>query len=988
VSRSLASATDITSRISEFEGELHRDLTHRRLYATDASIYSELPAAVAFPRSAGDVVSLLRGCSATGAAFIPRAAGTSLAGQVVGSGMVVDMGRHLNRIVAFDGAEQRVTVEPGVIQDDLNRYLQERGLLFGPDTSTSSRAMIGGMIGNNSCGSRSIQYGTTREHVSGAQVVLASGESVRFDDWDEARVEREIGAGGAVGRILVGLRGIVNAHRDDIAARFPKAGVTRRNSGYALDYLVKTVLVDPQGAPLNLAKFLCGSEGTLGVVTEATLETVRLPTARRILVPHFATMRAALEAVVRVVPLKPTAVELVDKALLDLTKTQLEQSRNRFFLEGDPEAILIIEMSGDDVDAIDARRAELAASLTDGGGAYACPMIDPDDAERVWSLRKAGLGLLMGLPGDAKPVAFVEDTAVDVADLPEYVDRYAAIMKKHDISCFYYGHASVGELHFRPVLDLAREAQVETMKTMAREVAELVAEFGGSISGEHGDGRVRSPFIETAMGPELVGAFERVKALWDPNGVLNPGKIVNPEPVDAALRDIPHEIPVETGFRFAEQGGLLRALERCNGAGACRKLDGAGGTMCPSYMATRDELHTTRGRANLMRSLLTSEDPTVAMGSEELYGAMELCLQCKGCKSECPASVDLAKLKSEFLQHYWDINGAPLATRAFAFIARLNRLAQLLPRLANWMFRGRTGRLIKRLLGVHPDRALPPLSRISLRRWHRRRAVPRETAPAGSVALFVDEFTNAQDLEVGKAAIQLLEALGYEVLLPKHVDSGRPMLSKGMVRAAAGRARKNVEKLVPLARVGVPIVGLEPSAALTLIDEYPDLVPERLVDDATIVASATRLFEDFLAEAHADRDLSGFFDDTGRTIRLHGHCHQKALVGTAGALACLGIPSGHEVSLIDAGCCGMAGSFGYEAKHHELSLKIGESRLFPAVRDADDETIIAAAGFSCRHQILDGTGTTAVHPAQVLLGALKSSVFSGGGREGAKGAKD
>lgn len=965
----------LSTLAQRLDGEVRADRVHRQLYATDASIYSELPVGVAFPKTEADVLALVDYARKTSTPLIARTAGTSLAGQVVGSGLVVDFGRHMTAILDLDESAREVRVEPGVIQDDLNRFLSPSGLLFGPDTSTGSRAMIGGMIGNNSCGSRSVRYRTTREHIHRATAILADGSVAQLEPWSAADVDERIGRDDTVGRILAGLREIVADNRGLIAQRFPKASVTRRNTGYALDYLAETVLIDPEGEPLNLAKFLCGSEGTLALITESTFGCEPTPGARGLMVAQFDTVRKSLEATVRAVAYDPSAVELVDKPLLDLTIDQLEHRKNRFFLEGDPAAILMIEFFEDTQQEVDAKIAQVIADLGVDGLSYHCAHIPNERAERVWALRKAGLGLLMGIPGDAKPVAFVEDTAVAVRDLPDYIDEYRRIMTAYDVDCVYYGHASVGELHLRPRLSLKESAAVEKMKGIAHEVAELVAKYQGSLSGEHGDGRVRSPFLGVVMGAEVVELFRRVKALWDPDNLFNPGKIVDPVPVESDLRTrVDVETPtLDTHFAFAHDGGIVRHIERCNGAGACRKLDGAGGVMCPSYMATREELHTTRGRANLMRTLLTSDSPQTALASEDLFEAMSLCLMCKGCKIECPASVDMAQAKSEFLQHYWDAHGTPLKVRLVGHFATMGRLASIAPWLANWLMGNRlTAPLFKRLTGVQPGRALPRFSSPTLKRWFKRRGPITIADPVRQVAVFADEFTDLQDAENGRAAIELLEALGYQVDIPKHVDSGRPLISKGLLRAARKRAEKNVRALLPIAREGRPILGLEPSAALTLIDEYPELVRPEMRDAAKEVAAAVMLLEDFLASEHETRDLSSHFDDEARTIVFHGHCHQKALVGAEGAVAALRIPTNHEVSLIDAGCCGMAGSFGYE--HVELSLKIGESRLFPAIRAAEDGAVIVAEGFSCRHQIADGTARRAVHPAVVLRDALKGDL--------------
>ena len=960
---------------SQLDGELRLDMTHRHLYATDASIYSELPLGVAFPANVKDVEHLVAYARQTKTPLIARTAGTSLAGQVVGSGLIVDFGRHLNAILSFDEESRTVRVEPGVIQDDLNRLMKPSGLVFGPDTSTGNRAMIGGMIGNNSCGARSPLYGTTRDHVLAVEVVLTDGTKTTLEDWHAEDLQERLKGDDRIGELLREMRRIVRSHRDLIAERFPKPEVTRRNAGYALDYLARTVLVDPEGEPLNLAKFLCGSEGTLALITEATLNCEPIPPASGVMVAHFETVRASLEATVMLTELGPSAVELVDKTLLDLTIDQLEHRHNRFFIQGDPGAILMIEFSGRDDDWVSERVEQAIAVLTKDDLSYSCSAIPRERTGRVWALRKAGLGLLMGMPGDSKPVAFVEDTAVAVADMPDYIGEFQEIMTRHGLDCVYYGHASVGELHLRPRLDLKQSRNVQKLKVVAAEVADLVSKYRGALSGEHGDGRARSPYLSRVMGTELTDCFREIKHLWDPDNLLNPGKIVDPLPVDLSLRtavDVPTP-EVETVFDYAPDDGLVRAVERCNGAGVCRKLDWAGGTMCPSYRATGEELHSTRGRANLMRTLLYEMDPKEALQSEELYASMELCLMCKGCKSECPASVDIGKLKAEFLQHYWDAHGVPLKVGSVGAFARMGRIGTLTPRLSNWFMGNQlTSSLLKRVLGMHQSRDLPRFAQQRVRKWFDGRSETSSEA-SRSVAVFLDEFTDTQDFEVGRSAVELLEGLGFKVSIPKHTDSGRPMISKGLLRKAAKKAKRNVEILWPLTEQDVPIIGLEPSATAALLDEYPALVAPDLREKAHAVAKSTVLLEDFLAAEHRKRDLSSFFDEESRKILLHGHCHQKALVGPGGAVEALSIPVGHEVELIDSGCCGMAGSFGYERDRYELSMAIGEARLFPAIRESEPTTIIAAGGTSCRQQIADGTGRKALHPAQILRRALRGS---------------
>lgn len=975
----LTENTEINRKLTQLNerltGEVRFDDVHQHLYATDASIYCERPVGVAFPKNNDDVKQLIRFATDTGIPLIPRTAGTSLAGQVVGSGLVVDLGRFMTAILDTSFPDREVRVEPGVIQDELNRFLDEHSLVFGPDTSTGNRAMIGGMIGNNSCGSHSILYGTTREHLKAAKVLLSDGTAVELTDWDASQVDQIAGQKDRLGEIVSGLRTLVKENTDEIRSGFPDARIKRRNTGYALDYLLSTVLADPNGAELNLAKFLCGSEGTLALVTEALLNVDPKPTHIGVCVPHFDTLQSALKATKIAVGLEPSAVELIDKKILDLTLNQREHRHNRFFIEGDPAAILVVEFFRDSSEAVEKAKRELNNRLVKEGLCYATADIEANQIKKVWALRKAGLGLLMGMINDEKPVAFVEDTAVAVDDLPAYIDRFQSIMNQNDTDCVFYGHASVGELHLRPLVDLKTHQGVNKLDKVAREVADLVGEFRGSLSGEHGDGRVRSPYIKHAMGSGLVAVFKQVKDLWDPAGIFNPHKIVDPVEATKKLRSsVDQPVPsLPTVFTYEADGSLLAHIERCNGAGACRKLPDAGGGMCPSYMVTKEELHTTRGRANLFRQLLAERGPQETMAATELVEAFDLCLACKSCKRECPASVDMTKLKAEFFQHYWESHRVPIKVLSVGYIAKFNKLALLMPRVANWFLLNRFfGPLFRKILGFAPNIPFPLFSPLSFKRWFKRRKTSHLTGePIKTVALFADEFTDANDLDVGQAAVELLERLGYRVVIPKHVDSGRPLLSKGLVRAAAKRIQRNVDYLKPIAEQGIPILGLEPSATATLVDEALDLVPKHQLKDAQIVAEAVSMLDDFLASEAQQRNLAASFDAQKRKILFHGHCHQKAVLSTEGSLDALRIPLGHEVEMIDAGCCGMAGAFGYEAKHQLFSQQVFELKLAAAVRCADDTTRISASGFSCRHQITNLTGRRAQHPAQILRDALK-----------------
>jgi FAD/FMN-containing dehydrogenase/Fe-S oxidoreductase len=980
-----AAATDLAALARRLEGELLADETARRVYATDASEYQERPLAVAFPKSDRDVREIVRFAAATGTPLVPRGAGTSLAGQVVGSGLVVDFGRHLNWILALDQERCTVRVQPGVVRNELNRFLAPHGLFFAPETSTANWATIGGMVGNNSCGSNSIAWGSTRDHLVRARGFLADGSEADFGSLDADGFAAACAADTPAGRIHRELQTMLGdaATRALVREAFPRPEVTRRNTGYALDALMDASCFDAASTqPFNLCRLLAGSEGTLFVGVEYELALVPLPPPPALLCLHCDSVDEALRATVVVMRLAaagivlPTACELIDDKILRCTRDNLEQARNRSFVVGDPGAVLVIEVREADPAAAAQRLDRVEAELKSASLGHAWPRLSGADADKVWELRRAGQGLVNNLPGPAKPREIVEDTAVAIEDLPAYIAAFDRLLaEKYGIDCVHYAHAGAGELHLRPLFDLKSPEGLRMFRAVATDVAALVKRYRGSLSGEHGDGRLRGEFIRTMVGDECYRLFERVKQSFDPQGILNPGKIVDAPPMDTSLRIVPGvpEPRHETLFRFADSGGVLHAAERCTGVGQCRKSHLAGGTMCPSYMATCDERHTTRARANVLRQALA--DPALAdpWTRPELAEVMDLCLSCKACKSECPSNVDMARLKAEWEQHRQDREGVSLRTRIVAGTAATLRRFSRVPWLWNLaVSTPAVARLIARAAGFAPRRSLPRLPGTRLSTWHARR--PRRAAPAplGRVHFFCDEFTDTLDAEIGIQAVELLEALGWEVVIPRHVDSGRAHFSKGLVRKARALAARNVELLADIVTADEPLVGVEPSAILSFRDEYPDLVPEELTGAATQLAKHALLIDEFLArEAARGRITADAFTDAPARILVHGHCHQKALSSLEPTVSILSLPRNHAVETIPSGCCGMAGSFGYEAEHFDVSTAIGELVLFPAVRAAGPEVTIAAPGTSCRHQIADGTGRRALHPVEILHAALK-----------------
>lgn len=871
-------------------------------------------------------------------------------------------------------------VQPGLVRNELNLALRPHCLFFPPETATANRAMIGGMVGNNSCGANSIVYGTTREHLVSARGFLSDGTEATFGPLTPAEfAARCDGPDTLEARIYRTVRELLGdaRNRDLIRANYPKPSVTRRNTGYALDRLMDCDVFDPASdRPFNLCRMLAGSEGTLFVGVEFELNLAPLPPPGALLCAHFPTVHDALKATLHAMRHRPHACELIDRTLLAGTRDNPAHTRNRFFVQGDPGAVLVVEIRRDTRPAIEAELQALERELRAAGLGYAFPVLWGDDCKRVWDLRSAGQGLTNNVVGDTRPRENVEDTAVAVEDLPDYIAEFDALMRgKYGIACTYYAHAGAGELHTRPLFNLKTPEGLKMFRAIATDVAALVKKYRGSLSGEHGDGRLRGEFIRFMVGEECYALMRRIKATFDPDNIFNPGKIIDTPPMDTSLRHGPGQPDPEhrTIFDFTATLGVLRAAEKCSGAGECLKSHRMGGTMCPSYMVTRNEADSTRGRANLLRQVLTHpRDVTNPWDSPEVAQVMALCLSCKGCKTECPSNVDLTRLKAEWQQHWLDTHGVPLRSRLVAGYAKSMRWATLVPALYNWMVTAPdVSRWIKDFAGFSRRRSLPTLPATTLRRWFARHRHHPPTHRHPRVHLFCDEFTDTTDAAIGIKAVQLLERLGYEVVIPDHGDSGRAHLSKGLVRDAQALAIHNVERLKDVITAEAPLIGLEPSAILGFRDEYPDLVPAHLKDAARSLAKNALLVEEFIArETDAGRIRPEQFRPAARTIKLHGHCHQKALSTLDPAVRMLTLPPGNQVEIIPSGCCGMAGSFGYEAEHFDLSQQVGELVLFPAVRAATPGTLIAAPGTSCRHQIADGTGRTALHPVEILHDAL------------------
>lgn len=951
------------------------DPLHKIAYSTDASAYREMPQGVAYPECGEDIAELIRYAKEHHTCLIPRAGGTSIAGQVVGNGIVADISKHFNHILEINAEERWVRVEPGVVRDELNIALKPYGLFFSPETSTSNRCCIGGMTGNNSCGTHSLVYGSTRHHVLQLKGYLSDGSFFDTAVRGNGELERKIYSQ------LEGWKAD-EATRKLIEDNYPDKSLRRRSCGYAIDEAIEAEGID-------LCKLICGSEGTLCFLTEIRLSLDPLPSLKAMVVcAHCDSLEKSFLANLVALRHHPVAVELMDGKILELGKDNPEARRNRFFVEGDPAALIIAEFNGDDMDE---KASALEENLRNEGLAYSCTRVYGKDVSRVWALRKAGLGVLSGMKGDAKPIGVIEDTAVAPERMPEYMADFRAMMKRIGLDCVYYGHISTGELHLRPIINIKTEEGRKKFREVAEETAKLVRKHKGSLSGEHGDGRLRGEFIPLMYGEECYQLMREVKRCWDPDGVFNVGKITDTPKMDEWLRFGPgqeyaldrsigkdatyfnwravfDECKVEgaSGVR-SQTHALLCSVEQCNGAGDCRKSNLIGGTLCPAFKVSgKDELQATRARANVIREILTHGINGKVLDSPELAEVLYSCLACKGCKGECPSNVDMTRIRAEVLQHIYDEEGTPFRSWMVARMASVERLGAICPPLYNFAATWKpSASLIKKMVSFASERSIPTISNKKVRTSGK--------VSEKKVYFFLDEFTRHQEPELAEALIDTLERLGYQVIIPDLGESGRAAISKGCLKLARKLAVRNLDIAGGIITSETPLIGLEPSCILTFRDEYPDLVPAAMREDALKLADNCLLYDEFIMrEVAAGRITSDMFKDDECEIWLHGHCHQKALVGIEKTASMLKLLKGAEVNVIPSGCCGMAGSFGYEKEHYKTSIAIGEMVLFPAVRKAvagaaeGHPAFIAAPGTSCRQQILDGTGIKAVHPVIIL----------------------
>ena len=965
--------TDLADQFrKEIEGEVRFDRYSKILYSTDASVWQIEPIGVVIPKHREDVAAIGRVAARHKVPILPRGGATSLSGQTVGNAVHIDFAKYMRNVIELNTEEQWVRVQPGVIQDHLNNFLRPHGFGLGPDTSSSSRATLGGMVGNNSAGSHSIVHGKMIDHVMEVKAVLSDGSEAVFGPLNEGRLDSLLRGDSLENRLYREALGIGETYRGEILARFPK--LIRRVSGYNLDELVKNnghygAGYSSRPGPFNLARLLVGSEGTLAVISEAKIRIVPLPKKKALLLVHFRSLIEAVESVEEILRFEPAAAELMDDFNLKQAFAKPEFAEQMGFVDRAANALMVVEFYGDTELQVTSKLASLKARLEEKQIGYGyLPVVDPMQQASIWNTRKMALGLLMSVSGDKKPIAFVEDPAVPIAKMPAFLRGFQEILETHDAHGGYYGHASVGCLHVRPMINLKKASEVEKMGRILDEVSALVGEYGGSMSGEHGDGIARGKYNKHLFGPEIYSAFKKVKALFDPENIMNPGKVVDaPEPTESLRWGADYQtIQIDTKLNFEREGGFARAIENCNGMGVCRKRDV--GTMCPSYHATLDEEHSTRGRANALRAALSGRLPAAELTSKRMYDVLDLCLECKGCKRECPTNVDMAKIKYEFLAHYYAENGTPLRARMFAGIETLNKWGSRFPSLANFtMGLAPVKWMLHTFVGIDKRRRMPPFASQTFERWHRSRSCGTTTKGKPKVVLFHDCFMNYNYPQVGRAATELLEKAGYEVILVDKKCCGRPMISKGLIEDARNAAKHNVRTLAPYADQDVPVVGCEPSCLLTLRDDYLDLVSEKQVDK---VAENTWMFDEFLVRLQRSNQLKLRFKDESRQILFHGHCHQKAHIGSASSLDALRLIPGLDVEEVNSGCCGMAGSFGFEKEHYEISETIGRQRLLPAVEAATPDTEIAVSGVSCRQQISHFTTRRPRHVAEILRDAV------------------
>ncbi|RXK52125.1 FAD-binding and (Fe-S)-binding domain-containing protein [Aquirufa rosea] len=973
---------------AHFEGKLYFDTSQssqiaRKIYATDASVYQVQPQAVAIPSSSKDIKRLIQFAKNNKLGIIPRGAGTSLAGQVVGDGIVMEISSAMSKIISLNKKEKTIWLEPGIVRDDLNTSIKKTGLFFGPETSTANRALIGGMVGNNSCGLHSIVWGSVRDHLLETKAILSDGTEIYTHPLSIEEFYKKTNLQNLEGKIYRELHRILNnpTVQDLIRSKFPKASIKRRNTGYALDALIDMQPFNPQGKPFNLSSLIAGSEGTLAVVHTLKLQLLDIPSSDVCLVcVHCHSIQESLQANLLALSSQPTASELVDDFILSFTEGHPNFQKDRSFIQGKPAAILMVEFRGDEASSSENKAHRFIEKLNAQSLGYAAPILVGEEIAQGWDIRKAGLGLIRNIIGDKQAVNLIEDCAVDPEDLPNYVADIQDLLARHQVKAAYYAHAGAGELHIEPFIDLKSKEGKKLFRDLLSETVQILKKYQGSLSGEHGDGRLRGEFIPEIMGAEVYELFQEIKYVFDPSNVLNPGKIVNTPPMDEAFRiQEKKELQRNYFFDYESLKNPLTLAEKCSGSGDCKKTAVTGGTMCPSYMATLQEKDSTRARANMLRQVLSSETEK-PFSEPQLKEILDLCLSCKGCQTECPSGVDISKLKAETLQQSYLEDGTPWRTQLIGHFPIIQKWARKISPLYNFAVEfPLTSVIIKSFMGFSWERSIPKVSFRSLEDWFitYKRKISQENMPLGMLYFFADEFTNYNDVEIGKKAILLLNELGYGVEIPLGIVSGRSYLSKGMLIEAKKLANQNVSILKEFIRADKPFIGVEPSAILSFRDEIPLLVDPELKSDAQELKKHCLLIDEFLAqEIKAKRIQKSAFGTKSRKIVLHGHCHQKSIAGLSSTRQVLAFPEGHEVELIPSGCCGMAGSFGYEKKHFKISNQIANLVLFPSILSKPSSTVIASNGTSCRHQIKDGIDKKSYHTVEILYQSLANHSIS------------
>ena len=955
-------------------GELLYDDLHKFIYATDASVYRKLPVAVAYPKDERDIKLLIRFANDQRTSLIPRTAGTSLAGQCVGEGIIVDVSKYFTKVLSIDEKNRTVRVQPGVIRDELNDLLRPYNLFFGPNTSTSNRCMIGGMVGNNSSGTTSIKYGVTRDKVVSIKAILSNGDTVPFGSLNKDDFLSKINADSFEGTIYKTIYNDLDSEevQDEIWKEFPKKEIHRRNTGYAIDSLIDTTVFNGSNKEINLSTLLCGSEGTLAFITEINLKLDVLPPPfRSMIVTHYKTLDDCLKDVTNVMKHNLYTCEMMDDVILDCTRENKKFNNYRSFIVDEPRALLMLELKALTEMDLEIQTNKLLDSIKESGLSYNSPVLYGENIENALELRKAGLGLLGNMIGDKKAVACIEDTAVSLDDLSSFISEFTALMQSFDQKAVYYAHAGAGELHLRPILNLKKGEDVKNFRKITTEVALLTKKYRGSFSGEHGDGIARAEFLPMLIGKNNYRLLKRIKKAFDPNNIFNPGKIVDANKMDESLRyKTDKETPdIQTFMDFSDNQGILRLAEKCNGSGDCRKTENSKGVMCPSYHATKDEKNTTRARANVLREVLTNNTSVNRFNSKELKEVFDLCLSCKACSTECPSSVDIATSKSEFLFQYQKLNGSIFSDRIFAKSSNYNRIASRFPKLTNSIYNNKfSSKILKNILRIAQERKLPNISIKSFSKLSQHFA-KQDVSYIKKVFLFVDEFTNYLDAELALDAYSLLTDLNYEVTIIDDLDSARVQISKGFLKNAKKHVNKNIDFLKNMVSVESPLIGIEPSAILTFRDEYLRLADNK--DSARKISNNSFIIEEFLAsEIELGHISSSQFTSEKKNIKIHSHCHQKSLSNQKVTFDILNLPKNYRPTIIPSGCCGMAGSFGYEKDHYDVSMQIGELKLFPAIRNSEESTIIAANGISCRQQIKDGAQRDSLHPITILRNAL------------------